>query len=72
MKDAGPAQREGWRVGQPIALLTGSAIVSDGTRSDTDRSYWDYPVRPDVFCELAKKICKADLLDLLGIPISNL
>src|SRR5215471_16872105 len=43
MKNAGQAPSEAWRVGRQTALLTGSAIVSGGTRSDTDQSCWDYP-----------------------------
>jgi hypothetical protein len=43
MKSAGPAPRRGLRVGRQIAPSTRSVTVSDGTRSNTDQSCWDYP-----------------------------
>src|SRR5262249_26252953 len=59
MKNGGPAQREGWRVGRQTALLTRSAIVSDGTRSATDQSYWDLPGPfPMSFANSPKRTCR--------------
>src|SRR5215471_3275243 len=39
-----PAPKEGWRAGWQTALLTLFAIGSDGRRSDTGRSHWDFLV----------------------------
>src|SRR5215470_1291494 len=59
MKSAGPAPRKGWRVGRQIALLTRSAIVSDGTRSATDRLCGDLPAPfPMSFANLPKRSCR--------------
>ena len=67
MKSAGPAPRKGWRVGRQIALLTRSAIVSDGTRSATDRLCWDLPA-PFLmsFANLPKRSCRP-----LAMTIAN-
>src|SRR5215831_2160668 len=59
MKSAGPAPRKGWRVGRQIALLTRSAIVSDGMRSATDRLCWDLPAPfPTSFANLPRRSCR--------------
>src|SRR5262249_49152807 len=56
---AGPAPRKGWRVGRQIALLTRSAIVSDGMRSATDRLCWDLPAPfPTSFANLPRRSCR--------------
>src|SRR5215471_12212835 len=59
MKNAGPAPREGWRVGRQTALLTRSAIVSDGTQSDTGQSCWAlHSPFPMNFANSPKRTCR--------------
>src|SRR5579862_642089 len=76
MKSAGREQREGWPDGPPTGPLTGSAIASDGMRSDTDRWCWDYHGRFQMsFVSLQKRTCRGPeitMADALTLPMADI
>jgi DNA polymerase-4 len=64
-RNAAPAPEEAWRVMRPIAPSTRSAIASDGARSDTGRSRWEFTVPfPTSFAHLPKRTCNERPVDV--------
>ena len=58
MNRVAPAPKKAWRGGRPTVPSTGSAIASDGMRSDTARWRWASPVPfPTSFANSPKRTC---------------